>query len=101
MFNDMTSILGVRLTKELEDAVEEVVKEESVDKSTALRMLVDAGYREWRLKRALERLREGRVSLWKASEMAGMTLWDFIDLIKKEGIEWAEFEADEVMQNLR
>ena len=100
MFNDMTSILGVRLTKELEDAVEEVVKEESVDKSTALRMLVDAGYREWRLKRALERLREGRVSLWKASEMAGMTLWDFIDLIKKEGIEWAEFEADEVMQNL-
>ncbi|MBS7649447.1 UPF0175 family protein [Candidatus Bathyarchaeota archaeon] len=85
----------------MERAIEEVVKEESVDKSTALRMLVHTGYREWRLKRALERLREGRVSLWKASEMAGMTLWDFIDLVKKEGIEWAEFELDETLERLR
>ncbi len=97
----MTSILGVRLTKEMERAVEEVVKEESVDKSTALRILVHIGYREWRLKRALEKLREGRISLWKASEMAGMTLWDFIDLVKKEGIEWAEFELDEAIERLR
>jgi len=96
----MTSMLSVRFTKELEKAVEDVVREESVDKSTAVRLLVDMGYKEWRLKRALQQLRESKVSLWKASEIAGMNLWDFIALVKKEGIEWVEFEAKELLQNL-
>jgi len=101
MFNRMASILGVRFTKELEKAVEEVVKEESMDKSNAVRLLVDMGYKEWRLRRALQRLREGKVSLWKASEIAGMSLWDFIDVVKKkEGVEWVGFEAEELLKSL-
>jgi len=92
-------MLGVRSTKALEKAVDEVVREESVDKSTAVRLLVDMGYREWRLKRALQKLREGKVSMWRASEIAGVSLWDFITVVKKEGIEWVGFEAKETLQN--
>jgi len=93
-------MLGIRLTKALEKAVDEVVREESVDKSTAVRLLVDIGYREWRLKRAMQQLREGKVSLWKASEVAGMSPWDFLAVVKKERIEWVEFEAQEMLQSL-
>ena len=100
MFYTMRSVLGLRLTKALEKAVDEVVREESVDKSTAVRLLVDIGYSEWRLKRAMLQLREGKVSLWKASEVAGMSLWDFLAVVKKERIEWVEFEAQEVLQSL-
>jgi predicted HTH domain antitoxin len=91
-------ITGVRLDGGLERAVEEVVREESVDKSTALRLLVGEGYKEWKLRRALNQLRDGKVSLWEASRIAGMKLWDFIAEIKKEeGIEWAEFDIKEIL----
>ena len=90
-------ITGVRLDSELDRDVEEVVREESVDKSTALRMLVGEGYKEWKLKRALQQLREGKISMWQASKMAGMTLWDFVVTVKKEeGIEWTEFDSSEI-----
>ncbi len=91
-------ITGVRLDAELTKAVDEVVEQESVDKSTALRKLVGEGYREWRLKRALQQLRGGKVSIWEASMMAGMPLWDFLATLKKEeGIEWAEFDVKETL----
>jgi len=96
----MTSkkITGVRLDSELDRDVEEVVREESVDKSTALRMLVGEGYREWKLKRALQQLREGKVSMWQASKISGMALWDFVVTVKKEeGIEWTEFDSSEIL----
>ena|SRR5579863_3688324 len=87
----MTAV-GVRLSKELEKAISDVKKEESVDKSTAVRMLVDAGYKEWRLRKALDRLRAHKATLWEASRIAGVSLWDFIAALKKEeGIEWIEF----------
>lgn len=91
-------VTGVRFDAELEKAVREVVKQESVDKSTALRMLVGEGYKEWKLKRALQYLKEGKISIWQASKVAGMTLWDFTAIVKKEeGIEWAEFNPEELL----
>lgn len=91
-------VTGVRFDAELEKAVREVVKQESVDKSTALRMLVGEGYKEWKLKRALQHLKEGKISIWQASKIAGMTLWDFTAIVKKEeGIEWAEFDPEELL----
>ena len=91
-------VTGVRFDAELEKAVREVEKQESVDKSTALRMLVAEGFKDWKLRRALQQLKEGKVSIWQASKMAGMTLWDFTAIVKKEeGIEWTEFDTKELL----
>lgn len=54
------SSVGLRLNKKLKKAIDEVEKEEAVDKSTAVRMLVDAGYKEWRFRKALDQLRKKR-----------------------------------------
>ncbi len=92
-------VTGVRFDAELEKAVREVEKQESVDKSTALRMLVAGGYKDWKLRRALRQLKEGKISIWQASKMAGMTLWDFTSVVKKEeGMEWAEFDTRELLR---
>jgi len=97
----MTAV-GVRLRKELERAINDVKKEESVDKSTAVRMLMDTGYKKWKLRRAVDQLRAEKVTLWEAARIAGMSLWDFIALIKKEeGIEWAEFNQMDALLRKR
>jgi predicted HTH domain antitoxin len=88
----------VRLDRELDKDVDEVVKEESVDRSTALRMLIGEGYRGWKLKRALRGLRDGETSLQRAAEVAGVPLLDFIEIVKKEGIEWTEFDPRETLE---
>jgi hypothetical protein len=88
--------VGLRLNKELERAIDDVKNEESVDKSTAVRMLVDSGYRQWKYRRALEKLRKNKITLWEAARIAGMPLWDFsAELKKEEGIEWAEFDSND------
>lgn len=80
------------MSKKIQREIDEVRNEEIVDKSTAIRMLVDAGYKEWKYKKALAELRQSRVSLWQAAKLAGMPLWEFIAILKKEeGIEWVEF----------
>jgi predicted HTH domain antitoxin len=95
----MTTV-GVRLGKELEKAIGDVKKEESIDKSTAVRMLMNTGYKEWRLRKAIDQLRADKVTLWEASRISGMPLWDFIALLKKEeGIEWAEFDPRDELQS--
>ena len=94
--------IGVRLSKDLEKAIDDVKKEESIDKSTAVRMLVDTGYKEWKLRKAIVQLRAEKVTLWEAARIAGMPLWDFIALIKKEeGIEWAEFNQEDAFLQKR
>ncbi|MGA2875932.1 MAG: hypothetical protein ABSE82_10410 [Nitrososphaerales archaeon] len=94
---------GVRLSKDLERAIDDVKKEESVDKSMAVRMLMDTGYKKWKLRKAIVQLTAEKVTLWEAARIAGVPLWDFIALIKKEeGIEWAEFnQEDELLQKRR
>ncbi len=95
----MSSIVGVRLTKATEKAVKEIMREEGVDKSTAVRMLIETGYKEWKLQHSLRLLQEGKVSVWKAAEMAGMNLWDFLNVLKKENIPWVEFDPNEILQS--
>jgi len=94
--------VGLRLNKKLKKAIDEVKKEEDVDKSTAVRMLIDEGYKEWRLKKALEQLRANKVTLWEAARIAGFSLWDFIDVVRKEdGIEWVEIDPNELIKENR
>ena len=42
--------------------------------------------------RALKLLEEGKVSFLKASKMAGLSAWDFSDLVRDRGIVWIKSE---------
>lgn len=95
--------VGIRLNKKLEKAIADVRNEESVNKSTAVRLLLDTGYKQWRFRKVLERLRRNEVTVWEAARYAGMTLWDFsAELKKEEGIEWIEFNPkDQLVPPMR
>jgi len=59
-------------------------RERGIPKTRALRELVLEGVRRWRLKRALNLYREGRVSLWRAARMAGVPLSRMIEIAASE-----------------
>lgn len=77
---------SVRLPEEYMEEIEEACKLEGVDKGAMLRKLIDAALKEYRIKRALEQYREGKMSLWKAAGMAKITYREALEELKKRNI---------------
>ncbi len=84
--------VSARLPEALEEAFEEYLEEEHLDRSVAVRKLLSEGLDDWKRRKALELLEEGKTTLTKAAEMADMTVWEFADLLKEEKTVWV---ADE------
>jgi len=89
---------SVRLPKEIVEEIEKFSREEGVDKGTLIRKLIAESLKEYKIKKALELYREGKVSLWKAAEIAGITYREALEEIKKRNIPFKydleDLEAD-------
>jgi len=93
--------LAVRIPKELEKELLEIIEQEKLDKATVVRSLLEIGIVEWRKQTALEFLREGKVTFAKAAQMAKVSLWEFADLVKQRNVEWVRFTPEEIERELR
>lgn len=49
---------------------------------------------------ALELLRERKITFNKTAEIAGLSLWEFADLVKQYKIEWIKYNFDELIDEL-
>lgn len=65
-----------------------MMKEERLEKSSALRKLLHLGMERYKKDRALRLLSEGEVTLSKAAEIAGLDVWVFTDLVRDRKIPW-------------
>ena len=93
--------LAVRIPKEIEKEILEVVERAKLDKATVVRNLLELGIAEWRKQTALELLRDGKVTFAKAAEMAKLSLWEFADLVKQRNVEWIRFSPEEIEKELK
>ncbi|MGB2841310.1 MAG: UPF0175 family protein [Halobacteriota archaeon] len=80
--------------------LEEIAKEEKVQRADAIREIFELGIREWKLRRALRLYREGKTTLWKAAGIAELTLHEMIDVIDKEGIPY-DYDVDATLDYIR
>ena len=63
----MQRTIATRVPRELEEAIIEFMREEGLDKSTAIRRILEMGVKEWRRKKAIGLYRDGKVTLWRAA----------------------------------
>ncbi len=77
---------SVRLPKEMIEEIERLSKDEGIDKGTLIRRLIMESLKEYKIKKALELYREGKVSLWKAAEMAGITYREALEELRRRNI---------------
>ncbi|MBI2557712.1 UPF0175 family protein [Candidatus Woesearchaeota archaeon] len=85
-----TKFLGIRMEKEIYDMIDRVTHEESLDKTSAIKMLIQEGWKEFILKKAMDKYQQGRVSADKAAKMAGLTLNEMMKEIASHGIKSEE-----------
>jgi len=80
------TMVGARVDEEFLKKLEGVTAEMKTDRSEVVRRLLDKGLREHKKEKALQLLREGKVTAWKAAEMCGISLFEMIELMKKERV---------------
>jgi len=73
---------------------------EKIDRSTLLRRLFSMGIKEYLTEIALNTYLKGEVSAWKAAELADLTLYEFIDLLKIRRIP-AQYALEDLEEDLR
>ncbi len=76
--------VSLTLPKKLLEEAENLAKERLEDRSTVMRELLAKGLREHKESEAIKCYSEGKLSLGKAAESAGISEWRFIDLLKEK-----------------
>lgn len=82
--------ISTRVPEELEAELEAYLEDEKLDRSTAVRKLLSEGLEDWQRERALEAVANGELTVSKAAERAGMSVWDFARLAKKRDVTWVD-----------
>lgn len=81
----------VKIVIEIDDnlmkEIREIAKAESTDEKTLVLKLIREGVNRWKLKQALELYKLGKVFIWRAARIAGLSLWEFIEELKRREIE--------------
>jgi len=80
------TIITARVADELAKEVERIAQAEALDKSTTIKRLLIKAVEAWKMDHALKLYQEGKISIGKAAEIAGVSLWEIIDNILKRKI---------------
>ncbi len=92
--------IGIRLNKEFLDRIEALSQEEQLDRSTAMRILLEEGYRNHIKKKAAELYKAGKITFSKATEKAGLTLWEMEQYLVSQGFK-SQYSIEDLKQEVR
>jgi metal-responsive CopG/Arc/MetJ family transcriptional regulator len=95
-----TEHLTGRVPKRQLEQLKKISKDEGIDRSTALRKILDLGLREYQRERAIERYRRGKISIGKAAEESGVTIFEMYDILEAEKIP-LEIDIKSLRESLR
>lgn len=95
-----SQVISARLPKDRIKLIEEIAHEEKVDKSTILDRALEHYTKEWTLKKALELYRNGKITLSRAAEIAGLTIWEIIDGLEERKIV-LQYDAEDFEEDMK
>ncbi|MEM2094592.1 MAG: UPF0175 family protein [Candidatus Bathyarchaeia archaeon] len=82
----LTEIISTRIPDEMAKDLKEIESEEKTDRATLVRKLLAKAIEQWKIERALRLYREGKVTLWRAARLGGITLREMMELAAKQEI---------------
>jgi predicted HTH domain antitoxin len=93
------TMVGARVDEEFLKKLEGIAADMKADRSEVVRRLLDRGLREHEKEKALQLLRENKTTVWKAAEMCGISLFEMIELIKRERV-LIPYSADDLKKDI-
>lgn len=75
-----------RVPEDLLRDIRRIESEERTERAEVVRKLLAEAVRDWKLRKALEMVREGRASMRTAAKFAGVRYLELLDRVEKEAI---------------
>ncbi len=92
--------IGIRLENDLLKRVDKIGEEEKMDRSTAIRVLIEEGYSSRMEKKAAKEYAAGRITMGKAAEKAGMTIWEFEQYLVMHGYK-SQYSVSDLLEEAK
>lgn len=80
------ALISTRIPEDIEKELIWYADKERIGKTIALRKILDRGLKEIKLEHALDLYKKGKVTLWKAATIAGLSLWEILDIVRERKI---------------
>ncbi|HID42847.1 MAG TPA: ribbon-helix-helix protein, CopG family [Archaeoglobaceae archaeon] len=82
----MPVTLTTRVDDELAKLIDEIARQEGMDRSTIMRRFLSEAVRHWLIEKTLKDYEEGKITLWQVAEKCNLSLWEVINQAKKRGV---------------
>ena len=89
-----------RLEEDLAKVIDEVAREEGMDRSTVIRRFLMKAAKDWLIEKSLDDYQQGRITLWQAAERCELSLWEIIVEAKKREIH-VPYTLEELKEDLK
>ncbi|MCS4540926.1 MAG: UPF0175 family protein [Euryarchaeota archaeon] len=66
--------------------IDQIAEEQGLDRTTLVRQLLISGIKEYKIKLAVELYRAEKISLGKAAEIADISIWEMMDILREQKI---------------
>lgn len=80
-------VVTARIEDDYFEALKAIEKDEQTDRAEVVRKLLAKGIEDWKLKKALDLLKEHKVTIRKAAVLAGIPYLEMFDLMSKLDID--------------
>jgi len=83
---DKLQTITTRVPDEIYQDIKKIESEEKTERAEVIRRLLAEAIKRWKLKRALDTLREEKLTLRSAAKLAGLTYIEMMNEVEKAGI---------------
>ncbi len=94
------AIISVRIDDETLRDLELLREDAKADRSEVIRRLLDKAIKDAKLERAMDLLRERKISIGRAAELAGATIYEIVETMPKYGVHLG-YTIDELRKDLK
>ena len=96
----MTATITTRVEEKLLEEIDQLSKENQMDRASFLRNLIVEGLSIEKEKKVLKLYKDRKISMAKAAEMLDIDLWHIIDIIKREKL-YLDYSEEELREDLK
>ena len=96
----MGEAIGIRFDDNTLKKIDEISEDDDLDRSSAVRKLVNLGYSKHMKQKAIEQYRQGKITLSKAALIARMTLWEMEKALVEDGYR-SEYSVEDLKNEMK
>lgn len=95
----MSEVVYVRFDDEEMEFINEIAKADKIDRSKAIKKIVDYAARKIKIEKALNNYKEGKQTIRECAETAGLRYFEFFELLAKENLIGTNPENTDLLLN--